>query len=130
MRDLESLTAAMTLVPLLFSRNRMFALFGDPIVKRAQRRARSVRALLRFVSRADVEIDVTSSGDRVRIAYRIPRLRLSRVVQLGEFELVLLRVLLARTSTACPAALAEKPDDRARVDEAIARLPRDEAKSA
>jgi len=129
--DLESLTAAMAMVPLLYSRNRMFDRFGDPIVRRAQRRARMVRGLVRFVGRADVDAKVIEHGARVRIEYRIERLRLSRVVQLSAFELSLLRVLLARLPLrAHPACLAEAPHDRARVDEAIARLPHDEAKSA
>ncbi len=131
MRDLESLTAAMAMVPLLFSRNRMFALFADPIVRRARNRSRMVRGVLRIVSRGDVVVSVTSGvefGERAKIAYRVERLRLSRVVMLTDFELALLRVLLAKGPH--PSALAEEPGDRARVDEAIARLPREEARSA
>jgi hypothetical protein len=128
MRDLESLTAAMAMVPLLFSRNRMFALFSDPVVRRARNRARMVRGVLRIVSRGDVDVNVSTSGERAKIAYRVERLRLSRVVMLTDFELALLRVLLAKGPH--PSALAEEPGDRARVDEAIARLPREEARSA
>lgn len=123
MSDLESLTAAMALVPLLYSRNRMFALFADPTVRRARNRARTVRSLLRFIARDDARVEVSVSGERVRIAYRIARLRLSRVVQLSDFELSLLRVLLAKGKH--PSELREDPNDRQRIDVALARLPKE-----
>jgi hypothetical protein len=47
---------------------------------------------------------------------------------LTDFELALLRVLLSKGPH--PSSLDETPSDRARVDEAIARLPREEARSA
>ncbi len=120
---LEALTAAMATVPLLYSRNRMFALFNDPVVRRARGRARLVRGLIRFIGRADAEVDLAVSNGRVRVAYRISRLRLSRSVQITDFELALLRVLLAKGPH--PAALAEHEGDRARVDAALALLPKD-----
>jgi hypothetical protein len=136
MRDLEALTAAMATVPLLYSRNRLFTLFKDPIVRRARVRARLVRGLVRFIGRKDAEVDLAStdppkagrrdgdaSVDRVQLGYRIPRLRLSRSVTLTDFELALLRTLLAIGPH--PAALALLPDDRARVDAALARLPKE-----
>jgi hypothetical protein len=127
MRDLEALTAAMATVPLLYSRNRLFTLFNEPVVRRARVRARLVRGLVRFIGRTDAEIDLTASEDRVRIAYRIPRLRLSRTVTLTDFELVLLRTLLAIGPH--PAMLAPKDDDRTRVDAALARLPKEAVSS-
>jgi len=130
MRDdpmLDALTAAMAIVPGLYSRNRMFALFVDPVVRRARSRARTVRGLLRFVGRDDVEVEVGPHAERVRISYRIARLRLSRTVQLSDFELALLRVILGKGER--PAILAEHPGDRARVDEALARLPKDAVSS-
>ena len=124
-RDLEALTAAMATVPLLYSRNRLFALFNEPVVRRARVRARLVRGLLRFIGRADAEVDLAASADKVRVGYRIPRLRLSRSVTLSDFELSLLRTLLAKGPH--PSALAEREGDRARVDEALARLPKENA---
>jgi hypothetical protein len=123
MRDLEALTAAMATVPLLYSRNRLFTLFKEPIVRRARMRARLVRGLVRFIGRTDAEVDLTASEDRVRVGYRIPRLRLSRSVTLTDFELALLRTLLAKGPH--PVALAAKEDDRPRVDAALARLPKE-----
>lgn len=120
---LEALTAAMATVPLLYSRNRMFALFKDPVVRRARVRARLVRGLIRFIGREDAEVELASSGGRVRVAYRIPRLRLARAVQITEFELALLRLLLAKGPH--PAALAEREGDRACIDAALALLPKD-----
>ena len=123
MRDLEALTAAMATVPLLYSRNRLFTLFNEPVVRRARVRARLVRGLVRFIGRTDAEVDLMASEDRVRVAYRIPRLRLSRSVTLTDFELSLLRALLAKGPH--PAALASKDGDRARIDAALARLPKE-----
>src|SRR5581483_6415764 len=106
MRDLEALTAAMATVPLLYSRNRLFTLFNEPVVRRARVRARLVRGLVRFIGRTDAEVDLTErAGDeKVRVGYRIPRLRLSRSVTITDFELALLRTLLAKGPH--PAALA------------------------
>ena len=120
---LDSLTAAMAMVPGLYSRNRMFALFEDPVVRRARSRARMLRGLVRFVGRSDAEVELADHGERVSVTYRIPRLRLARTVQLGDFELAVLRVLLARGPH--PGALDEHADDRARVDAALALLPKD-----
>lgn len=118
----EAMTAAMAMVPRLYSRNRMFTLFHDPLVRRARSRARMVRGLMRFVGREDAEIEVAPHDGRVRVAFRIPRLRLSRTVQIGAFELALLRVLLAKGPH--PAIFDEDPADRPRIDDALARLPR------
>jgi hypothetical protein len=123
----QALTAAMAMVPGLYSRNRMFALFADPAVRRARARARTVRGLLRFAGRADIELAIAEHDGRVRVAYHLPRLRLSRTVQLGDFELALLRVLAAKG--AHPAVLGERPGDRARIDAALALLPRDAVSS-
>ena len=118
---LEALTAAMAIVPGLYTRNRMFELFTDPVVRRARGRARMVRGLLRFIGRADAVVELARHDDRVRLGYRIPRLRLSRTIQIGEFELALLRVLLAKGPH--PAELAEEATDRPRIDAALALLP-------
>jgi hypothetical protein len=126
-RDLEALTAAMATVPLLYSRNRMFALFKEPVMRRARVRARMVRGLLRFIGRADAIVELSASGDRVRVGYRIARLRLSRAVTITDFELALLRTLLAKGPH--PASLAEREDDRARIEAALARLPKEAVSS-
>lgn len=120
---LHAVTAAMAMVPGLYSRNRMFALFNHPLVRRARSRARTLRGLVRFVGRPDAEVELAAHGERVSIGYRIARLRLSRTVQVGEFELALLRVLLARGPH--PAILDEQPTDRPRIDAALATLPKD-----
>lgn len=122
LEQLDALTAAMAMVPGLYSRNRMFQLFTDPMVRRARSRARLIRGLVRFLGRADAEVEMHHHDGRVRVSYRIERLRLSRTVQIGEFELALLRVLLARGPH--PAIVEEQPNDRARVDAALALLPK------
>lgn len=128
--SLDALTAAMAMVPMLYSRNRMFALFQNAVVRRARMRARMVRGLLRFVCRDDVAVTCASSAGRVLVEYRIARLRLARTVQLTEFEMALLRVLVAKNGRATTSdVLREDPHDRARVDAALALLPKDEVRS-
>jgi hypothetical protein len=122
---IDALTAAMAIVPLLYSRNRMYERFKDPVVRRARSRARMVRGLLRFVARADVLITLDTTGDRAILSYRIERLRLARTVQLTKLELAVLRMLLAKGPH--PAALAEQTDDKPRVDAALALLPKEAA---
>ena len=63
----------------------------------------------------------------MRVSYRITRLRLSRSVTLTDFEIALLRTLLAIGPH--PVSLALLPDDRARVDAALARLPKEAVSS-
>jgi len=129
-RMIDALTAAMAMVPLLYSRNRMFARFTDPGVRRASARARMVRGLVRFVGRDDADVEVTHVPEtrRARVRYRIARLRLERTVQLTELELALLRVLLTHVRSA-PPVLAVQATDRDRVETALALLPKEEVSS-
>ncbi len=129
----DALTVAMAMVPLLYSRNRMFARFTDPVVRRARSRARMVRGLVRFVGREDANVEVAhaTNGMRMYVRYRIARLRLERTVQLTELELSLLRLLLAHRQETAPRAgvLCEQPGDRDRIENALALLPKDEVSS-
>jgi len=123
---LGALTAAMAMVPLLYSRNRMFQRFNDPMVRKARSRARMVRSLLRFVAREDAEVELgAASSEGYVLHYELPRLRLGRTVRLTDLELAVLRVLLAKGPH--PRALAEQSTDRARVEAALALLPKEAA---
>ena len=123
---LGALTAAMAMVPLLYSRNRMFQRFNDPLVKKARSRARMVRSVLRVVARENVEVTLgPASNDGHVLRYELPRLRLGRTVRLTELELAVLRVLLAKGPH--PRELAEQSTDRARVEAALALLPKEAA---
>ena len=124
----DALTAAMAMVPGLYSRNRMFERFERPDVRRARSRARMLRSLLRFVTREDSRLTVSDVGDhRHRLSYKLPQLRLERTVQMTEFELAVLRVMVSKGP--CPATLAEQPSDRPRVESALALLPKEELTS-
>jgi hypothetical protein len=122
---LGALTVAMAMVPLLYSRNRMFQRFNDPVVKKARSRARMVRSLLRFVAREDASVSLAQSPEGHMLRYRLPRLRLDRAVRLTDLELAVLRVLLAKGPH--PSMLAEQTDDRARVEASLAILPQETA---
>jgi len=82
---------------------------------------------VRFIGRTDAEVDLARLDDRVRVGYRIPRLRLSRSVTLTDFEVAILRMLLSKGPH--PASLALADDDRTRVDAALARLPKEAVSS-
>jgi len=80
--DREALVVGMTLVPALVSRNRSFALFEDPEVRRARVRAALLRGIVRQLSGTLGKVEaldvVASSGARdaqrrrVRVR-RVPR---------------------------------------------------------
>ena len=122
----DALTAAMTMVPGLYSRNRMFSRFTDPVVRRARARSRMVRGLVRFASREDADVEVTQTdGGRVRIRYRIARLRLERTVHLTALEHALLRVLVGGP----PSSLQTLDDDYALIENALVILTKEEVSS-
>jgi hypothetical protein len=124
----DALTAAMTMVPGLYSRNRMFSRFTDPVVRRARARSRMVRGLVRFASREEADVEITQTdGGRVRIRYRIARLRLERTVHLTALEHALLRVLVGG-SRGSP-SLQTLDDDYTLIEKALVILPKEEVSS-
>jgi hypothetical protein len=121
----DALTAAMAMVPMLYSRNRMFERFTDPVIRRARSRARMVRGLLRFIAREDAVVKMAQVHDKHIVTHRIPKLRFERTVQLTEIELALLRMLLSTGPH--PSTLDEQETDRPRVEAALALLPKEAA---
>lgn len=126
----EALTVAMALAPGVYARNRMFALFANPGVRRAKSRAATLRGIVKHLGRAcaltlerneaegSAGRDETGQIDFV-LRYEIPVMRLTRVVELSRVELAALRLLAMRAGAP---ALGADDDDRALVATALARL--------
>src|SRR5260370_15372857 len=87
--DREALVVGMTLVPGLVSRNRSFALFENPDVRRARLRAALLRGIVRQLGGAYGRVEafaiVRCLGVH-EIRYRVPGLRTERRALLRHLE--------------------------------------------
>ena len=123
--DRESLAIAMAVVPGIYSRNRYFAFYGDPEVRRARTRAAVLRGLVRQLSGALGEVENVSlaRGERgCELKYSIASLRIERKVSLSDLEAACVAYLAARAGIACGASLRASDEDRAKIDGALKRL--------
>lgn len=123
--DEEALVVAMVVAPGVYSRNRMFDLFASPVLKRARKRAATLRGVVPQLGRAS-GVSVTTekgrglSGEAMFVLrYQIPTLRLSRLLELTEAELAALKLVAARANVN---ALPLDETDRHVVEGALARL--------
>jgi hypothetical protein len=126
--DREALIVGMTLVPALLSRNRSFALFEDPEVRRARFRAALLRGIVRQLAGEQGRVEslqivhgVRGGGDHDlrELRYRVPGLRVDRRALLTEAEYACVAYLAGRASVT---GLAATDEDRARIDAALRRL--------
>ncbi|MCL2448286.1 MAG: hypothetical protein FWD17_05015 [Polyangiaceae bacterium] len=123
--DREALIVGMTLVPALLSRNKSFALFEDPEVRRARFRASLLRGIVRQLAGGRVEsLEVVAAkrgGDRDlrELRYRVPGIRVDRRALLTEAEYACVAYLAGRASVE---GLSASDEDRARIDAALRRL--------
>jgi hypothetical protein len=118
----EPLVVAMMLVPRLFSRNRSFALFENPEVRRARRRATLLRGIVRQlagVAGAMESVRIARAGEGCEISYRVPALKMHRRATLSDVELACVHYLVAREGVT---ALRATEQDRAAIDAALKRL--------
>lgn len=110
--QLDALTAAMILAPGVYGRNRMFDLFSCAGARRARARAAAVRGLVPELARAaSVSLASAQRGFTASfvLRYAIPRLRLTRAIELSPVELASLRLLAERAGVrAVPAEPADK----------------------
>ncbi len=123
----------MTIVPGLYSRNKMFAFFKDPEIKRARARAAQLRGIVRQLSGyqgepAVVELtrpryaaaEPASSPDAPAVlSFTIPPIRLARRIELTDLEAACLVYICTRAGLSC---LHAAPDDRVDLDAALQRL--------
>jgi hypothetical protein len=123
--DREALLVGMTLVPGLCSRNRSFALFEDPEVRRARRRSAVLRGIVRQLVGAQGEIDrlaLVGDGDAFELRYRVPGLRIERRASLSALEVACVRYLAGRAGVP---GLPTSDDDRAWITGSLRRLAAD-----
>jgi hypothetical protein len=120
--DREALVVGMTLVPGLVSRNRSFALFENPEVRRARVRAALLRGIVRQLTGTQGRVEafgvVAATGAR-EVRYSLPGLRMQRRALLSDVEYACVAYLAGRAGVASLSADAE---DRARIDAALRRL--------
>jgi hypothetical protein len=118
----EPLVIAMTLVPRLFSRNRSFALFEDPEVRRARRRATMLRSIVRHLAGAAGAMEslrVAHVAGGCELSYRLPTLKVQRRASLSDVELACVHYLVGRQGVG---GLCATEQDRAVIDATLKRL--------
>jgi hypothetical protein len=118
----DALVVGLALVPGFVSRNRSFALFEDPEVRRARRRAGMLRGIVRQLGGAYGAVEglvVVHGAEGCELGFRVPALRIERRASLTALELACVRYLASRAGVA---GLAASDDDRASIDAALRRL--------
>src|SRR5258708_7847806 len=118
----DVLVVGMTLVPGFLSRNKNFALFEDPEVRRARVRAALLRGIVRQLSGAHGKVEalhVVSGMDVREIRYRVAGVRLDRRTVLTDLEFACVAYLAGRASVE---GLKANEEDRARIEGALRRL--------
>jgi len=120
--DRDSLVVGMTLVPSLVSRNRFYAMFEDPEVRRARLRSALLRGIVRQLTGAQGHVEglaIAQGVEESELRYRVPGLRVERRASLSRAELACVRYLAGRAGVA---GLHASDDDRASIDTALRRL--------
>ena len=118
----ESLVVGMTLVPGLVSRNRCFALFEDPDVRRARVRSALLRGIVKQLTGAQGRVEdlvIAQGVDECELRYRVPGLRVERRASLTPAELACVRFLAGRAGVV---GLHASDDDRTWIEAALRRL--------
>jgi hypothetical protein len=122
--DRDALTVAMALVPMAYSRNRLFTLFTDPEVRRAKRRAAVLRGAVRQLAgqhgaTCDVALERAGAFGHARLRYKIASVRFERHLELTELEAACLVYLGARAGVS---GMHASELDRALLHGALRRL--------
>ena len=126
--DDESLLAALTLAPGVYSRNRMFQLYEESGRAMALRgRANRLRGVARmWLERPDATLTIGPHPDGCELSLDVPSMAYRRTLRVTEFERSLLALLIEKASSHDPTRKADLVVDRGdqeRVQTALARLP-------
>lgn len=118
--DEAALACAMSIVPTLYSRNRFFKLMSDPRMRRARRRAISLRTAIRQIAGGGAaNVTLEARGHFFRLTYELPRLAYVRKLDLTNLERATVAFLLEKAgSTAIPCSA----EDRALVERTVSCL--------
>lgn len=122
--DRDALTVAMTVVPGLYSRNKMFGFFTDPEVRAAKGRAATLRGVVRQLAASfgpppSVELDRSATSEACVLSYRIDGLHLVRTLHLSALEAACVTYLVSRAGSS---VLRPTEHERVLLDNALARL--------
>jgi hypothetical protein len=120
--EADALVVGMSLVPALLSRNRSFALFEDPVVRRARRRAGLLRGIVRQLAGAHGQVEsllVARSTGGCELSYRLPGMKMQRRASLSDLELACVHYLAGRAGAA---GIRATEEERAAIDGALRRL--------
>jgi hypothetical protein len=123
--DHDALLCALVLAPQTFSRNRFFALYQDPSLRRIRRRAARVRGILHQLLgigrlKAELTGEQVLDDGQVLIQFRIEDLAYERTAALSALEAASLRYALHRAGLG-----PLEPHDRELVTAALHKLGRD-----
>ena len=123
--DHDALLCALVLAPQTFSRNRFFALYQDPSLRRIRRRAARVRGILyQLLGLGRLKAELTGEqvldDGQVLIQFRVEDLRYERTAALSALEAASLRFALHRAG-----AGPLEQYDRDLVTSALRKLGRD-----
>lgn len=131
--DDESLLAALTLAPGVYSRNRMFDLYEQNGRAKALRasayRLRGIAST--WLERPDASLALSRQGEGFALVLDVPSMAYRRTLMVSEFERGLLALLLEKAATRAvlqdaSAASRMHPEasalERSRVESALARL--------
>ncbi len=121
--DEDALVVAMSVIPNLYSRNKMFSLFSDPRLKRARRRAIALRTAVRQLAGGgarDVRVAPSKTAGRLMLTYELPRISYSRRIDVSVAECAVVRFLVARLGGE---AIQCADEDRVVVEHTLRRLP-------
>ncbi|MGA3120096.1 MAG: hypothetical protein ABSF69_04930 [Polyangiaceae bacterium] len=120
--DRDAVVVGLTLVPGLISRNRSYALFEDPEMRRARVRSALLRGIVRQLSGGQGQVEavevVSATGGR-ELRYRLPGLRVHRRAVLSDVEYACIAYLAGRANVS---GLQASDEDRTRIDAALRRL--------
>ena len=120
--DRDALTIAMAVVPGIYSRNKYFAFYSDPEVRRARARASLLRGIVRQLAGSQGEakrIALVRGESGAQLSFAIAQVRLERKVTLSDLEASCVAYLASRAGVK---ELVASEEDRAKIDRALRRL--------
>jgi hypothetical protein len=118
----DGLLCALVIAPQAYARNRFFSWFEQPYLRAVRHRASILRGIVRQlvgIPGQDGQIvgEQSMRDGRVLLRYVVPQLNYSRTTALSSFEAAVVRYVVARARRVAP-----DPDDRTRVEQAVAKL--------